>query len=159
MITDPVSNPNENRSTNIQEGMADSQLWSWNWKRNIVDDPNAPELYSQRAIWGFSLLLAPIFGAVLMAMNFKRIEKPRLILPIVTFGIAWYVLAIIMIPEQSRSSAVYLLNMLGGLVLVYFFWPRFLGKELKYRKRKILVPLIIGLVIGAIFLLAIIASH
>jgi len=134
MTNDPQSKPNDNLFTSFQEEIGDSPWWSWNWKRNIVDDLNAPELYSQRAVWGFSLILAPIFGAILMAMNFKRIEKSRLIFPIVAFGIAWYVLAMLMIPEHSHSSAVYILNMLGGLVLVYFFWPQFIGKELKYRK-------------------------
>ena len=34
------------------------------WTMKVVTDPEAPALYSQRAIWGFSVFFALIFGAV-----------------------------------------------------------------------------------------------
>lgn len=140
------------------EDKVEDSFWWTNWKKNVVNDPSAPELYSQQAIWGFSFLLAPIFGSVLMAMNFKRIEKSKFIIPVIIFGILWYALALLLMPEKPRTSMVYLLNMLGGLVLIYFLWPKFIGKELKYRKRSIIAPAIIGATIAAIVVFVMIVS-
>jgi hypothetical protein len=142
----------------IEEQAKPTSSWWANLSKNIVDDPNAPELYSQRAVWAFSLFLAPLFGSVLMAMNFKRLEKPDIIVVVVMFGLLWYGLAMLILPEDAKSSLVYLFNMLGGLVLVYAFWPKFIGKELKYRKRGILVPTIIAAAIAVPFILLVLAS-
>jgi hypothetical protein len=154
MENDPKVENDVSLSPRLEEKIDYSSSWWANWKKNIVDDTNAPELYSQQAIWGFSFLMAPIYGSILMSMNFKRIDKTKFILPVIVFGILWYALAVIILPEKSQTSTVYLFNMVGGSILIYFVWPKFIGKEFKYRKRRILVPVIIAAVISAFFILA-----
>ena len=39
------------------------------WTKNIVTDLDAPQFYSPRAIWGFSVFFTVIFGAVLLTSN------------------------------------------------------------------------------------------
>ena len=43
-----------------------------------------------------------------------------------------------------------------ALILNYVFWKKFIGADTPYRKRKIWVPLIIGVIIFALFMTAII---
>ena len=43
--------------------------------RGVVTDPHAPELYSRKAITGFSVLVLPLFGSVLFAMNLWQKAK------------------------------------------------------------------------------------
>ena len=129
-----------------------------NWKRNVVDDPEAPRLYSERAIWTFSAIMSPLFGVILLSMNLYKLGKKSSILPVLSFGVLWYVLALYIIPANSQYSISYLVSALGGAILYYFFWPKFIGKEFKYRRRPILIPLIIAVGISALLILAMIAA-
>lgn len=125
------------------------------WKKNIVEDPNAPELYSERAIWGFSFGMMPLFGAVLFSMNLYRLGKQIHIPFIVGGGILWYVLVLFVTPDHHGTHIVYFVNGIGGMVLCYLVWPRLIGREFKYRRRPIWIPLTIAVILAGIFLFAV----
>ncbi|MEJ2637077.1 MAG: hypothetical protein P8184_17540 [Calditrichia bacterium] len=129
-----------------------------NWKRNIVDDPNAAELYSERAIWFFSVAMLPLFGSILFSMNLYRLGKNKFISPIILFGIIWLALALTFLPRPPRMPVVYIFNGFGCLAFQYFFWPKFVGKEFKYRRRPIWVPLVIAILITGLTILAAISG-
>lgn len=134
-------------------------IWQMNWEKNIVNDPDAPELYSEQAVFGFSLFTAPIFGSVLMAMNFRRLGKSELIIPVILFGILWYALVMILSPEKPQSFTVFLFNMPGAVILTRFLWTKFIGRDFKYRTRRILIPVIIGIIICGLSLSAMFVSN
>jgi hypothetical protein len=125
------------------------------WKKNIVDDPDAPAYYSQQAIWGFSTFFTVIFGAVLMSYNLKGNRQAQYI--ILGFGVLYTVASIWILSMIPRSPGFTLaVNGIGGWLMTSFFWHKYLGKERKYRTKPIWKPLIISIVIMIPFLLAVI---
>jgi hypothetical protein len=124
-----------------------------NWSHNVVSDPSAPELYSKRAICGFSFWMSPLFGAILMSMNLRRIGKARLAVPVIMFGIIWYALWYALPPLRvfHPSQLVLLWSLLGAWCMHHIFWRKFIGPNFKYRRRRTLIPVIISLAIMAAF--------
>ena len=103
--------------------------------------------------------MAPLFGAVLFSMNLYRLGKLTPIPSIIGGGIAWYIIAILLMPKPPTSTVSYLVNGIGGAILTYFIWPRLLGKELKYRRRPIWIPLIVALVVTVVILLVVLSDR
>jgi hypothetical protein len=116
-----------------------------------VTDPDAPLLYSKRAIRAFSILFSTIFGAVLVASNITDTGRKW---TVIGFGIVLTALSIVVANLVDQASAVTLLNIAGGLGLISTFWDRYIGKETKYRAKPIWKPLIISLIIIIPFILA-----
>ena len=116
--------------------------------KNVVDDPNAPEYYSERAIYTFSVLFSVLFGSVLMAMNISRTEKKDSNWTVVLFGVAYTVIQIWVLSLIPRNTGLTLVASIGGaMILNQFFFKKYIGKETKYRARPIWIPLIIALAI------------
>jgi hypothetical protein len=127
------------------------------WTKNIVKDPDAPELYSPRAIWGFSIFFTVIFGAVLLFVNLKN-KKAKWV--VIGFGLLYTSLVIIImnfIPQPNAGLSVGL-NGGGGLLLTNLFWDKYVGRETKFRAKPIWKPLIISILITIPFALAFIYS-
>jgi hypothetical protein len=124
------------------------------WEKNIGETPEIPKYYSQRAILGFSLFFTVIFGAVLLAINLED-KKARWI--VVLFGVLYTGLAIVVVNSLPANTLItFGINSLGGLVLVRFFWNKYLGKGVHFLPKPIWKPLIISLVIAIPFIAAII---
>ncbi|KIA90309.1 hypothetical protein OC25_24620 [Pedobacter kyungheensis] len=117
------------------------------WKRNVVQDIDAPEYYSQTAIYVFSILFSVLFGAVMMAINLKNAGK-RWGMPIL-FGLI-FTLGFIFLSEfiPNRSSGITLIvNVLGVVIMYQLFWNKNIGKDTKYRAKPIWIPLIIAIIL------------
>lgn len=117
------------------------------WKRNLVQDIDAPEYYSQTAIYVFSILFSVLFGAVMMAINLKNAGK-RWGMPIL-FGLI-FTLGFIYLSEfiPNRSSGITLIaNGLGVVIMYQLFWNKNIGKDTKYRAKPIWIPLIIAIIL------------
>ncbi len=125
------------------------------WTKNIVEDLDAPELYSPRAIWGFSVFFTVIFGAVLLALNIADKKAKGMV---IGFGILYTaaVIVIVNLLPQTNSGIVIGLNAGGALILTKLFWDKYVGAETKFRTKAIWKPLIISILITIPFLLAII---
>ncbi|MES2566263.1 MAG: hypothetical protein V4565_05320 [Bacteroidota bacterium] len=123
------------------------------WDKNIVDDINAVELYSQKAINGFSIAFGVLFGSILMAMNMKRASSQKSVTLTIVFGIAYTAVQLYALSFIPRNTGLTLMTSFGGaLILNYVFWKKFIGVDTPYRKRKIWTPLIIGVIIFALFM-------
>ena len=124
-------------------------------KKYITDDPAAPEFYSKRAITIFSAIFSTIFGAVLLMSNFKSLGNKKGALGVLIFGIIYTTLVII-VGNQLKSNINFglVFNFLGAFVLTEIFWNKQIGKEQKYRKKKIWKALIISICISIPLLLA-----
>ena len=136
-------------------------LFNVKWKVNIVDDVNAPQLYSRQVINIFSVLFSVLFGGILLAINLKAVNNKKAIYPVLTFsliytGLIIYVLNLI--PERMTFLTV-VFNLLGALVLYDFFWKKYIGKELQYRTKPFWKPLIIAIILLSLFLWATIAGN
>jgi hypothetical protein len=143
----------ENRK-NVQNEEDNPFVASNAWKQDVVMDPNAPLLYSKRAIRAFSFLFSTIFGAVLLSCNINDSKRKWIV---IGFGIIYTALTVVianLIP--SNTFWVLLLNTAGGLGLTSTFWDKFVGKETKYRSKAIWKALLISIIITIPFLLALI---
>ena len=122
----------------------------------LTDDPRAPELYSKRAIIGFSILFSTLFGAVLLMSNLKTLENKKARIGVLYFGIIFSGLIMMIASQFEINANVGLpLNVIGGLLLTEFFWNRDIGKNFLHRKKKIWKPLFISVLFMIPFLLAI----
>ncbi len=121
--------------------------------KNVIDDPTAPLLYSQFAINVFSVLVTPLFGSILLAMNLRSLRRTRGIMVVLLFGILWFAAILFLMEFITERLFLPIWNMLGAGALFSFFWPRYIGKDLKYRKRTIWIPLLILVLISILFIL------
>ncbi|MFZ4621774.1 MAG: hypothetical protein ACOYNS_14530 [Bacteroidota bacterium] len=128
-----------------------------------VEDETAPELYSKRVIYTFSFLFSVLFGAVLMVMNLRRLNKPEGVVPTVSFSIAFF-LSIIYLEDLLETSYGFTLPnsnvfaFIGAWLILELVWNKYIGKELQYRRRSYIKPMIVGIIIAAVFILATVYS-
>ena len=131
------------------------------WKKNVVTDKDAPEFYSEKAIYLFSVIFSVIFGSVLMSINFRKTESKKGAFEVLGFGILFFIVQVYILSMFPRKTIFTLMfSMVGALILNYFFWRKYIGKDTKYRAKPIWIPLIIGVVLIAayIFLMVTLAN-
>jgi hypothetical protein len=133
-----------------------ANVWSAeDQKQFIVDDPNAPEFYSRRAISGFTVFCGALFGSILLAVNLSKINRYKEIGWVLFFGGGFTVLQIIVGSYLNTGSSItYLTGFIAAGILEYFFWDRVIGKTY-YRARPIWIPLIIAFLLCAFILASI----
>ncbi len=128
------------------------------WKKNVVQDENAPEFYSERAIYMFSILFSMFFGAVLLATNLGQTENKKKVTEVIGFGFGFTALMVLLLSQISTSSGLTLMFNIVGALILQEFWKRNIGKETKYRAKSIVKPLIISITIVILVFIAIFYS-
>ena len=152
VITEDVEAHRQNANFKGQRG----GLFTNNFKKNIIEDPDAPEFYSRRVVYIFAFLFSTLFGSILLAMNIYKTDKPARMLWVLLFGVVYTAFEILVGENMhSGSSPGILLSLVGALILESFFWNQFIGNATFYRARPIWVPLIIGVVLFAFIIWAI----
>jgi len=134
-------------------------LFNTDYKNTIVEDPDAPLMYSRRVIYLFAFLFGALFGSIMMAMNISKTEKKNEAYLAVLFGIGFTALQIYFISKVSSNSGGsygYLGGLISAYCLNYIFWKNFIGYSTFYRARAFWIPLIIALVFCALVFAAII---
>jgi len=114
-------------------------------RKRIQEDPTIPSYYSQMGIWWFSVLFSVLFGAILLSLN---IQNRRDKWVVIGFGITYFVFIFIMVERVGSSSATLtsiILNSIGGAVLQTYFWNKYIGMRTPYRRKSILIPVLIAL--------------
>lgn len=112
----------------------------------VTDDVNAPLLYSRRAIFLSTIFLGSLFGSILMAINIRK-NNYRGVIPVLLFGVLYTICFTLLTannPTGIRLLSIPLALLAGG-VLAGFFWPKYIGSETVFRRRSVLIPVIIGL--------------
>ncbi len=118
-----------------------------------MTDENAPLYYSERAIYMFSVFFSVIFGAVLLAINFRNTDEKKGVWEVITFGLVYTGLWLLSV--MPRNTGITLAFSMGVALLInHFFWKKYIGKYTKYRTKPIWEPRIIGLIIFIPLLLA-----
>ncbi|NVO85995.1 hypothetical protein [Hymenobacter terrestris] len=118
---------------------------------------NSFKIYSKKAILGFSIFFAPIFGGVLLRQNLMDDNRKREANIVLLTSIVFTVLTILIVNnmEKKTSSLTYLLNMGWGVILSEYFFRKYFPKD-NYEYKKIWKALLISIVIVIPFLLAMI---
>lgn len=126
---------------------------------NIVDDFNAPRLYSRYAIRFFAILFSNLFGGILLSVNLHRLGKKTEIYYVIAFSalFSYLVFYTAGLYPNHVTTVTLIMNLLGSLVLEEFFWKRYIGKHFKFRKQSLTGALMIGFGIS-LFLLYILMS-
>jgi hypothetical protein len=131
-----------------------------NYKNNIVQDPDAPLFYSRRIIYAFTFFFGALFGSILLAVNINKTNNPVRIVWILLFGIGFTVFQIVISEfANAGNSLTIVLSIIAAYIMESFFWNRFIGNATFYRAKPIWVPLIIGIVIAGMILMAIIYGN
>lgn len=116
------------------------------WNKNVTTDSEAPEFFSQNAIYIFSVLFSVLFGSVMLAYNLRKVKKP--FWWAILFGLAYSFIAVYFLEKYNGSLPMtFIANGLGAVVLYQLFWNHWIGKQTKYRAKSIWIPLIIALII------------
>jgi hypothetical protein len=134
-----------------------SGFFNKNYKRNIIEDPDAPAFYSRLVIYAFAFLFSTLFGSILLAININKTDKPARMIWVVLFGVAFTAFQILVGETMhSGSSPSVILSFVGAYMLESLFWNRYIGNATFYRTRPIWIPLIIGLILLGLIILSII---
>ena len=107
-----------------------------------------PVLYSKKAIQGFTIFFTTIFGAVLLMLNLKEMNKLKARNQVLIFGIAFTILSAMLLNYLPKMFLTTLLfNLIGYAVLIEFFWKNNIDKELEFTKKEVWKPLTISIII------------
>lgn len=136
-------------------------LFNAKFKKNIVDDINAPQLYSRQVINSFSIIFTVLFGGILLAINLKNINNKKAIYPVLIFSFAYTSIMIYVLNMLPKRNSLFtlILNSIGSIVLYHYFWSKYIGHDFKYRTKPFWIPLIIGLIISGFFIWAMLIGN
>lgn len=110
--------------------------------------------YTKQAIGLLALFLSPFFACILFAYNLKEIGKGKLF-PFFIFGGLVYT-AIVRQLTHSLGTLfqILILNVVGSLLLTYYFWDKYLGAYNNYERKDFWKPTLIFIGICVVLLLA-----
>ncbi len=118
----------------------------------VVPEDEQPVLYTPGVIVLFSVLFNTILaGAVLLALNLRRVNRSKAIWGLAAFVLGYLVLESVIInviaqKGQLNPLLLSLLNLPAILAYVLWFWPRYVGTY-QFQPRGWLMPLLVCLVI------------
>jgi len=122
-------------------------------RKVLAEDPNTPILYAKETIFMFSFLCSVLFGAILLSINIKD-QRDKWV--VIGFGITYTVFMATIGANLAKGMAFIpiVLSAIGGVILQSYFWNRYIGKDVLYKKKSVLVPFLIAVAIfGGLFLL------
>lgn len=71
-------------------------------------------------------------------------------------GVLFTVLTVIVNQITQSLKYVFFINAVGGYVLTSDFWHMYIGRGIKYRAKPVWIPLIISILLSALYLMAMI---
>jgi hypothetical protein len=123
-------------------------VFNSSWNNNQVEDPDAPSMFSKRAIFAFSVLCSVLFGSILLAINISKTQNRDKAFWVVLYGVGFIFLQAILSGGYNPIFTL-LTSIAGAYIMDNFFWNKYLGNATLYRARPIWIPLLIGLALAA----------
>ena len=117
-------------------------------------------LYSPKFIFIFGVLFS-VFGAgILMAMNFASLDKKNCATKVIIYSLIYSLLQVMLFELLDVTSPFVSMatSVLGVYLLDEFVWKKEIPGDLKYVKRAVWKPILIGFIIILPFVLLIIQS-
>ena len=104
-----------------------------------------PRFYSRLAIGISTVFLSAIFGAILMASNFKAAGYGKYRAPLIVLALIWGGLIRTRMARFFPNELIALLvfNIIGAVILAYPVWDNFLGEHTEYETRPVWQPILI----------------
>jgi hypothetical protein len=122
------------------------------WKENLVDDPDAPRLYTPQAIMGFSIAYSVLVGAILLSANTRLLKARLWIMAYGMMSTAVSVVAMYFIPYFI--GAYFVFNAVAAFGLVPFLWNKSVGQNTKFRPRSIWLPLLLLVILPVLLMIS-----
>ena len=113
---------------------------------NIVLDKSAPKLYTRKILYIFSILFSTFFSGIMFSMNLYQLKKNKYIAVVLLYTFAYSRIMFYVLKKFDIQFLFPVFSLIGYFPIDYFFWDRWIG-DLKYRKRKYTILLIIILMI------------
>lgn len=136
---EPIQN-NENQNNTLG-------LFAANWKLNIVDNYDAPELYSRKAIYIFTVFCSVLFGGALMFVNLGKMKNTKGQINVVIYSVLYLLVSIFIQIQFERNTIVSLFfNVLGSFMLYNYFWAKYIGAQTQYKPISVTIPVIAAIV-------------
>src|SRR6478672_3295178 len=85
-----------------------------------------PKFYSKEAIGILTLLFSPFLGCILFANNLQQIGKGKLGPYFIGVGIFWTLIIRQLTAGLDLLFQLGISNILGSLLLTYYFWDKYL---------------------------------
>ncbi|MBC7382113.1 MAG: hypothetical protein H7296_03855 [Bacteroidia bacterium] len=129
-------------------------------ENNLTENPDQSQLplmpiYSKMAVLGFCLFFNPMFGGVLLRKNLTDIREPAAGLQALLFSAFLFIFSAVIGTSVFKGfAAIYVSNLIGGAIMVEYFFKKYFPDEDKRVKKSILKPL--GISLAASFILLII---
>lgn len=128
-----------------QQEDEDRGLLKIDLEEDLLDAKPVFRLYSKEALWGFSLIISPLFASVLFLINLIKLNKAS----------AGYLVLLAMIAFQITSNYIILRlteniflgilpNVIGGYLLANVFWNYYIGKHISFQKKDLKSPILIA---------------
>jgi len=114
-------------------------------KETNFEEFELPLLYSKSAIQGFTIFFSTFFGAILLMSNLKAQNQSKARKQVLLFVILFTIVSYIILnafPSMMFLSLVF--NVIGSLILIEYFWSKYLGKDIPFTKKRITKPLLIS---------------
>jgi hypothetical protein len=83
-------------------------MFNNDYKNVIVEDPDAPLMYSRRVIYFFSVFCGALFGSIMVAMNIAKTGKRNEVLYTVLFGVVFTVIQVFVGLNIAAGQAVHI---------------------------------------------------
>jgi len=133
------------------------------WFKYIVKEESAPKLFSLTQILLCSSLFTGLTGGILLTYNLLKLKSTKpiiivLILVLSTILSICYVCAFYYLYDHNalNSRDIFRLitvgNMFVSLALFSKLWWNYIGKNIHYRSKSLIIPTIIGVIIIIAFL-------
>lgn len=126
-------------------------------EKNIVEDSLAIALYSRKTISWITLIFGIVTGSILIVINLIITEKKKGYISVLLFCVLYLTFEIIISSIIPNKTAPYInfillgLNGFGAVFLHTTLWNKFIGNEIKYRNKSLLVPIILGIILEGLF--------
>ena len=130
---------------------AEKATFSKGWDQNMTKNETAIELYSNKFIWVYTIIFGVPFGAVLQAMNFQRLKNPKGVYISILFGILYTTFQVVLLTYLEDigykiPNRAFIFSAIGAAGLFYIR-EKLTPKQLEYRSRSYILPLIIAVLI------------
>ncbi len=104
-------------------------------------------LYTPNAIVGFSIFFSLLFGAMLLATNIREMNNRKGSWVVIGFSIVYMAIEVTLFQLYQSSTLTLGLNLIGALILNFYFWPKYIGLEQDYEAKPIWRALLISILI------------
>jgi len=137
------------RRTLAEIGSNSFGLFTGEAKNSQVEDPDAPSFFSKGAILLFSIFFSVFVGSILMASNVRKSPNKDNANWVVPFGLGFNVLISIISPQNIYLYVIFGIaaNCAGAYFMEIVFWNNYIGAATLYKRRSVLIPLVIVLAI------------